>query len=103
MFAAARPQPTHSAGASVRLVSVSRHWGSVAALDRVSIVVEPGSFAVLLGPSGLWQDNLLAYRRRIGNSNAGRVEIAGRDVTNVPPGRTRRRRWCSSPMRCFHI
>jgi sn-glycerol 3-phosphate transport system ATP-binding protein len=85
MFAAVRPEPSHSAGASVRLVSVSRHWGSVAALDRVSIVVEPGRFAVLLGPSGCGKTTCLRIVAGLELATAGRVEIAGRDVTNVPP------------------
>ena len=47
-------QPTRPAfsGASVRLIDVSRRWGAMAALDRISIDIAPGRFTVLLGPSG---------------------------------------------------
>jgi sn-glycerol 3-phosphate transport system ATP-binding protein len=87
MFAvsAAKPEPPRSAGASVRLVSVSRHWGTVAALDRVSINVEPGRFTVLLGPSGCGKTTCLRIVAGLETLTAGRVEIAGRDVTNAPP------------------
>jgi sn-glycerol 3-phosphate transport system ATP-binding protein len=87
MFAvsAAKPEPPRSAGASVRLVGVSRHWGSVAALDRVSLDVEAGRFTVLLGPSGCGKTTCLRIVAGLETASAGRVEIAGRDVTNAPP------------------
>jgi sn-glycerol 3-phosphate transport system ATP-binding protein len=83
--AALRPDPPRSAGASVRLIEVSRHWGSVAALDRVSISVEPGRFTVLLGPSGCGKTTCLRIVAGLETATDGRVEIAGRDVTNLPP------------------
>ena len=87
MFAAsvARPEPPHPAGASVRLVSVSRHWGSIAALDRVSLDIEPGHFTVLLGPSGCGKTTCLRVVAGLETATGGRVEIAGRDVTNASP------------------
>ncbi len=87
MFAAsaAKPEPPRSAGASVRLVSVSRHWGSVAALDRVSINVEPGHFTVLLGPSGCGKTTCLRIVAGLETASSGCVQIAGRDVTRAPP------------------
>jgi sn-glycerol 3-phosphate transport system ATP-binding protein len=80
--AAARPAP---AGASVRLIDVSRRWGATAALDRVSIDIQPGSFTVLLGPSGCGKTTCLRIVAGLETASDGRVEIAGRDVTNLPP------------------
>jgi sn-glycerol 3-phosphate transport system ATP-binding protein len=82
---ALQPVPPRSAGASVRLIEVSRHWGAVAALDRVSISVEPGHFTVLLGPSGCGKTTCLRIVAGLETATAGRVEIGGRDVTNLPP------------------
>ena len=80
-------QPTRPAfpGASVRLIDVSRHWGAMAALDRISIDVEPGRFTVLLGPSGCGKTTCLRIVAGLETATEGRVEIAGRDVTNLPP------------------
>jgi sn-glycerol 3-phosphate transport system ATP-binding protein len=80
-----QPEPPRSAGASVRLIGVSRRWGSVAALDQVSISVEPGRFTVLLGPSGCGKTTCLRIVAGLETATAGGVEIAGRDVTNLPP------------------
>jgi sn-glycerol 3-phosphate transport system ATP-binding protein len=82
---ASQPAQPASAGASVRLVEVSRHWGQAAALDRLSIVVLPGSFAVLLGPSGCGKTTCLRIVAGLETATGGRVEIGGRDVTNLPP------------------
>src|SRR3954462_6218703 len=74
-----------SAGASVRLVDVSRRWGAAAALDGISIEVAPGSFTVLLGPSGCGKTTCLRIVAGLETASEGRIEIAGRDVTNLPP------------------
>jgi sn-glycerol 3-phosphate transport system ATP-binding protein len=78
------PRPA-SAGASVRLVGISRRWGTAAALDRISIDIRPGSFTVLLGPSGCGKTTCLRIVAGLETATEGRVEIAGRDVTNLPP------------------
>ena len=72
-------------GADVRLVGVSRSWGSVRALDGVSLHVRAGTFCVLLGPSGCGKTTALRIVAGLDQATAGRVEIGGRDVTNLPP------------------
>lgn len=79
------PTPRSLAGASVRLIEVSRLWGVNAALNRVSIDVPPGSFTVLLGPSGCGKTTCLRIVAGLETASDGRVEIAGRDVTDLPP------------------
>ncbi len=81
------PQPVRpaSAGASVRLIEIGRRWGSTAALRGVSVDVAPGSFAVLLGPSGCGKTTCLRIVAGLETATEGRVEIAGRDVTSLPP------------------
>jgi sn-glycerol 3-phosphate transport system ATP-binding protein len=80
----AAARPVH-AGASVRLIDVSRRWGATAALDRISIDIQPGSFTVLLGPSGCGKTTCLRIVAGLETASDGRVEIAGRDVTSLPP------------------
>ena len=77
--------PDDRAGASIRLTGVSRRWGNVAALDRITLDVAPGSFTVLLGPSGCGKSTCLSIVAGLETASEGRVEIGGRDVTNLPP------------------
>ena len=72
-------------GADIRLFDVSRSWGSVRALDGVSLHVRAGTFCVLLGPSGCGKTTALRIVAGLDQASAGRVEIGGRDVTNLPP------------------
>jgi sn-glycerol 3-phosphate transport system ATP-binding protein len=69
----------------VRLTRVSRRWGGVTALDAVSLNVRAGSFTVLLGPSGCGKTTCLRIIAGLETATHGRVEIGGRDVTNLPP------------------
>ena len=48
------PTPTHLA-----LRDASRHFGSVHAVDRVSLELRPGSFTALVGPSGCGKTTIL--------------------------------------------
>ena len=73
------------AGASVRLIAVGRRWGATVALRGVSIDIAPGSFAVLLGPSGCGKTTCLRIVAGLETATEGRIEIAGRDVTTLPP------------------
>jgi len=74
-----------SHGASVRLFDVERRWGASTALAGISFSVEAGSFCVLLGPSGCGKTTLLRIVAGLEQASGGRVEIGGRDVTNLPP------------------
>ncbi|MBL8832671.1 MAG: ABC transporter ATP-binding protein, partial [Rhodospirillales bacterium] len=67
--------------------SVSRLWGQVHALERVSFRVESGKFAVLLGPSGCGKSTLLRILAGLDQPTEGRIHIAGKDVTDLPPAR----------------
>jgi sn-glycerol 3-phosphate transport system ATP-binding protein len=78
-----------STGASVRLTAVSRRWGNTTALDSVSLFVAPGSFTVLLGPSGCGKTTCLRMVAGLETVSDGRIEIGGRDVTNLPPAARR--------------
>lgn len=79
-MADAVPQSTLNR-ADIRLSGVSRHWGSVLALDDVPA----GSFTVLLGPSGCGKTTCLRIVAGLETASAGKIEIGGRDVTNLAP------------------
>jgi len=73
--------------AQVRLVEVSKRWGAEPAVDRVSFTADAGSLVVLLGPSGCGKSTTLRLIAGLDAADAGLIEIAGRDVTHVPPAR----------------
>jgi putative spermidine/putrescine transport system ATP-binding protein len=70
---------------AVRFTEVSKSFGEVRALDRVSLEVEDGEFFALLGPSGSGKTTCLRLVAGFERPDAGRVEIHGADVAGTPP------------------
>ena len=70
---------------TIELAGVTKAWGGTVAVDDVSFTVEEGSFVVLLGPSGCGKSTTLRMIAGLETVSAGRVLIAGRDVTDSPP------------------
>jgi ABC-type sugar transport system ATPase subunit len=57
------------------------------ALSNISITAEDGEFLVLLGPSGSGKTTLLRAIAGLEQVDAGEIEIGGRKVNDVDPGR----------------
>ena len=55
------------------------------ALDRFSLDFEAGEFVVLLGPSGSGKTTACRILAGLEQASSGTIEVAGRDVTNLPP------------------
>lgn len=70
---------------AVELRGVSKRFGSVAAVDDVSLAVRAGEFLTLLGPSGCGKTTLLRLVAGFEFPDAGSVLLDGRDVGTVPP------------------
>ena len=71
------------------LERVSRHYGTVRAVDGVSLRAEAGKFLVLLGPSGCGKSTLLRLIAGLEDPSEGRILIDGRDVTRLAPDKRR--------------
>jgi iron(III) transport system ATP-binding protein len=64
----------------VSLDAVSLHFGSIQAVDDVSLDVTPGEIVALLGPSGSGKSSLLRIIAGIERPTSGRVSLDGSEV-----------------------
>jgi multiple sugar transport system ATP-binding protein len=71
--------------AAIRLDHVSKDYGSVRAVDDVSLQIADGEFLVLVGPSGCGKSTLLRMIAGLEEVTAGEISIGEREVTDLPP------------------
>ncbi len=71
----------------VELRGLTKRFGSVAAVDGVSLSVAGGELLAVVGPSGCGKTTLLRLVAGLEQPDAGSVLIDGRDVTAMPPER----------------
>ena len=76
---------TAADGHGIALSRVTKRFGSVVAVDAVDLTVDEGEFMVLVGPSGCGKTTLLRMIAGLEDVTDGRIEIGGRDVTDVSP------------------
>ncbi len=77
--------PREFKGAEVRLEGVVKTYGSVMAVDHVTLTVRAGEFLTLLGPSGSGKTTTLACVAGFAIPAEGEIFIQGRPVTLDPP------------------
>jgi putative spermidine/putrescine transport system ATP-binding protein len=80
---AAREAP--AATPAVRLAGIRRTFGDIVAIDDLDLDIREGEFFTMLGPSGSGKTTTLRVIAGFEQPDAGRVELAGVDVTQVPP------------------
>jgi putative spermidine/putrescine transport system ATP-binding protein len=71
--------------ADVRLLGVRKTFGELVAVDGVDIDVREGEFFTMLGPSGSGKTTCLRMIAGFERPDSGRIELAGADVTGLPP------------------
>jgi multiple sugar transport system ATP-binding protein len=71
--------------AAIRLEGVTKSFGSVKAVDDISLEIEDGEFLVLVGPSGCGKSTLLRMLAGLEEVTAGTIFIGDRDVTDLAP------------------
>ncbi|MCW5749802.1 MAG: ABC transporter ATP-binding protein [Alphaproteobacteria bacterium] len=74
-----------SSEVAVRFDGVSRLFGEVRAVDRVSFSVRDGEFFAMLGPSGSGKTTCLRLVAGFEHPTEGRIFLSGKDVSDVPP------------------
>ncbi len=71
--------------AAVRIAGLHKRFGDVVALGETDLTVRPGEFFTLLGPSGSGKTTLLRLIAGFEQPDGGTIELAGTDVTRIPP------------------
>jgi spermidine/putrescine ABC transporter ATP-binding subunit len=72
-------------GAEVRLHELTKTFGSVVAVQDVSVTVDRGSFFTLLGPSGSGKTTTLMMVAGFAYPTRGEVFVDGAPVAGLPP------------------
>src|SRR5207245_628204 len=68
---------------------VRKQWSHTVAVGPLSLEIPRGEILVLLGPSGSGKTTVLRLLGGFEPPDAGRIVVAGEDVTAVPPARRR--------------
>ena len=71
----------------LELEGITHRYGSVTALEDVSLTISDGELVTLLGPSGCGKTTLLRIVAGFIRPSEGRLLLQGRDVTRIPPHR----------------
>ncbi|MEH3038420.1 MAG: ABC transporter ATP-binding protein [Sphingomonas adhaesiva] len=69
----------------VIIEGVTKRFGDSEVLHRTDLSIDAGEFVVIVGPSGCGKSTLLRLIAGLEQPTAGRIVIAGRDVTDVAP------------------
>ena len=79
-----RPREEHDL-ADIRLVNVSKHFGTVRVIENVSLTIDSGEFMVFLGPSGCGKSTLLRMIAGLEDIDGGEIHIGDTRVDELPP------------------
>jgi putative ABC transport system ATP-binding protein len=66
---------------ALKATGVARSYSGAAVLDTFSLTLAKGDFAALMGPSGSGKSTFLHIAAGLLKADAGKVEIAGREIT----------------------
>ncbi len=67
--------------------NVSQHFGSLVAVDNVSLTVEPGELRAVIGPNGAGKTTFFNMISGFFWPSAGRILFDNVDITTMPPHR----------------
>ncbi|WP_135825743.1 ABC transporter ATP-binding protein [Halorussus ruber] len=69
----------------VILEDVTKRYADVTAVDKMNLEIEDGEFVTLVGPSGCGKSTTLETIAGLTIPTDGKITIADREVTNLPP------------------
>ena len=68
----------------IEVQNVSKFFGSLRAVDGVSVNIEEKSLTILIGPNGSGKTTLINTIAGLYRADTGKVIFAGRDITKLP-------------------
>jgi spermidine/putrescine ABC transporter ATP-binding subunit len=71
----------------LQIDGVTKKFGPIAAVDRISLEIKDGEFFAILGPSGCGKTTLLRVIAGFEAPDEGRVRLAGADITDLKANR----------------
>jgi branched-chain amino acid transport system ATP-binding protein len=71
----------------LEVVEVSRHFGSLVAIENVSMTVEPSELRAVIGPNGAGKTTFFNLISGFLRPTAGRILFGDEDITNLLPAR----------------
>ncbi|MCB8946290.1 MAG: ABC transporter ATP-binding protein [Ardenticatenaceae bacterium] len=75
--------------ALLELDKVEKHFGGLAAVNKVTMKADDGEILAIVGPNGAGKSTLLKLIVGLEAPTAGTVRFAGEDITHYPPHRVR--------------
>jgi branched-chain amino acid transport system ATP-binding protein len=75
----------------LQVKNVSKHFGSLIAVNNISMTVKPGELRAIIGPNGAGKTTFFNLITGFFRPTAGRIIFEGRDVTELSPAH---RVWC---------
>jgi len=71
----------------LQVENVTKRFGSLVAVNGVSMTVEPGELRAVIGPNGAGKTTFFNLISGFQTPSSGRIIFAGADVTRLPPAR----------------
>jgi branched-chain amino acid transport system ATP-binding protein len=71
----------------LKVDNVSRHFGSLVAVENVSMSVEEGELRAVIGPNGAGKTTFFNLISGFLTPTSGHIRFAGEDITNLLPAR----------------
>jgi spermidine/putrescine transport system ATP-binding protein len=71
----------------LQIDGITKRFGPITAVDRISLEVKDGEFFAILGPSGCGKTTLLRVIAGFEAPDEGRVRLAGADITGLKANR----------------
>jgi ABC-2 type transport system ATP-binding protein len=83
---APEPAPAAAESPAIRCHDLVKRFGSVVAVDGLSLEVPQGAFYAFLGPNGAGKSTTIAMLTGIYGADRGTIEVLGRDLKRDPLG-----------------
>src|SRR5262245_12990083 len=68
----------------LRIEGLRKRFGGLLVTDDVTLAIEAGELHAVIGPNGAGKTTLINQVSGLLRSDAGRIELGGRDVTALP-------------------